>query len=424
MQPSEAIIQRLADEINIAGSIGFIPNSDATKIAEALRGKERSIRVVLYEPTQVVARYATSLADLRYVRCTKCGKVYNLGELGADRLKFLKCSNNQCGGQLIPAPVWCISGRSFPSASNRRLTTRPGSGAKLVLSIEDYTKARTLRGGVRGSKAGRPDRVIASDMSRPLSSLKFIYSNNVPHDPRFQIKRENFDYIISSMPMESITKPVTVTAFAYRSGQCTELETTTGKLDGISEILLCKDLEVLQTTVVYKVGHPRSSRHERISVIDMEKNENYNVYQVNLPARYITTVGIVIKIDEARVESSLKKLGYKQGYESEWTALHTISHAFLVNLPRITGLEGNDFGEAIDTSNKEIAVFDNSVGGLGGVEGVVFSGALAPNYEWAVRDSHKCPLACMRACKACLYTDSCFMLNWRLDRRIIKELGW
>lgn len=422
MRPSRSVVSRLAGEIRVAGQLKLIPKSDADAIAKALEGKSTEISIVLYEPIQVEARYSTYLADLRYARCSKCGKVYDLSKLDDDKVKNLKCSD-ECGGRLILTPVWCISGRTFPSSSSRRLTTQPSQGAKLVLSVEDYTVAKFGSKRTRGGMVKKPDRIVARDMSRPMSSIEFIYPQDKSHGPKFSVKRGNFDYVLSSMPMESITKPITVTAFAYEPGKCIELKTTTGSLNGIETLLLCKDLEVLQTTVLYKVGHPRSSSWERVSVIDMEKDERTGV-QISLPTRYITTSGIVIKINSESVRSSLDKLGYKSSSEGEWTALHTISHAFLVNLPRITGLEGNDFGEAIDTSNREIAIFDNSMGGLGGVEGVTSNGILAPNYEWSIRDSHKCPLACMRACKACLYTDSCFMLNWRLDRRIIKELGW
>ena len=144
---------------------------------------------------------------------------------------------------------------------------------------------------------------------------------------------------------------------------------------------------------------------------------------VRIPIRYIKTKGLVIKVDKSVLKPIIKSLGHSES-EGLWRALHTMSHSFLVRLPQITGLEGTDFGEALSAKRLEFAVFDNSLGGLGGVEGVIEGNKLSQNYEWSVREAYKCPLACIRACKACLYTDSCYMLNWRLDKRILEHLGW
>jgi len=143
-----------------------------------------------------------------------------------------------------------------------------------------------------------------------------------------------------------------------------------------------------------------------------------------MPVRYIRTSGLVIKVDADIIRKVLRELGYSDN--DVWVSLHTISHTLIVSLPQIAGLEGSDFGEAISSNTNEIAIYDNSLGGLDGVEGVVntVDRILVPNYEWSVRDSSRCPLVCTKACKACMFTDSCFMLNRRLDRRILERLGW
>ena len=158
-------------------------------------------------------------------------------------------------------------------------------------------------------------------------------------------------------------------------------------------------------------------------MMDYEQDYEQEIYK--LPTRLIRTKGLIIKIDRRRIEeaagsSELRRI---------WTAFHTLCHAFLAPLPRVSGLSARDFGEALSIPHNEIAVFDNSLGGLGGVEGVVeinSSGQarLHPNYGFAVANSWDCPLRCMKACIACLYTDSCYMLNWNLDRNILLRLGW
>jgi len=414
--PSQELIRRLAEEVKATGQQDLVPQDDANNIADALLGHSIDFRVHLYVPTQITANVRTNLADLAYVRCAKCGTVYSL-DLNPNLLKESRCS--KCGGPLVATPLWIITGQGVP-APNRRISTT--EGIKTVISLKEYTRARERTAGMKLPTL--PTRIFIEDRSRPIATLKFVYDSSHTHEPALVHRFRIFNYQLALMPSESITKPVTITAFAYREPSCTEVNTTMGSIPGTSRILYCSDLEVLQATLLYKAGHPRSSSGTRVSVLDVEPSQLSATPIIRIPVRYIRTHGLVVKIDKESVKFALKELGYRD--DDVWIALHTISHAFLVSLPRITGLEGASFGEALSTSTDEIAVFDNSLGGLGGVEGVVdiSNKVLEPNYEASVRESYKCPLACTRACKACLFTDSCFMLNWRLDRRILERLGW
>lgn len=365
----------------------------------------------LVVPSYVDTNIKTKLANLSYARCTRCGQVYDLS-VQPNLLRNPKC--NYCKAPLVPAPLWAISARSVPR-NNRRITTT--QNIKIVLSVEDYS----IQGHTNSQRL--PTHIFISDKSRPIATLQFRY-NSLIHEPTAVRRAAIFTYNLSLMPSESITKPVTITAFAYEESSCKEIGTTMGPLRGISKLLYCNNLEILQATPIYKAGHQRSSSATRASVLDEQQSPISRAPIVRIPTRYIWTHGLVVKIDEEPVKSVLGELGYMPN--DLWIALHTISHAFLVNLPQVTGLEGMDFGEAISSSSNEIAVYDNSLGGLGGVEGVidVANSVLEPNYEFIIRDSHNCPLACTKACKACLFTDSCFMLNWNLDRRILERLEW
>jgi len=408
--PSKELIRRLALEITAAGQQNLVPQDDANNIADALSGRSENFRVQLYVPYQITANIKTDLADLAYIQCAKCGTVYGL-DSNPNLLKDSRCI--KCGGPLVATPLWVITGQGVPI---RRISTT--QGIKTAISLKEYTKVR-----VHATNMKLPTRIFIEDRSRPIATLKFMYGST-PHEPSPIHSSKIFRYQLALMPSESITKPVTITAFAYRKHDCTEVGKTMGPISGISGILYCSDLEVLQATLLYKAGHPRSSSGARISVLDIEPSKLSPTPIIRIPVRYIRTRGIVVKIDRESAKSALKELGYSD--DDVWIALHTISHAFLVSLPRITGLEGTDFGEALSEKTDEIAVFDNSLGGLGGIEGVIdiSNKVLEPNYEASVRESYKCPLACTRACKACLFTDSCFMLNWRLDRRILEKLGW
>ena len=404
---------RLAEEILQAGKQGLIPYNDAKEISNAILGKNEHLKVSLVIPTKVKAKVKTDLADLSYVRCSNCGKVYNI-QIDPSLIKQRRC--RICNSPLIPAPIWVIIGNNIPKSS-RRITTE--EKVKISLSIKEYVPSRRAR------QLSYPhvDRVIITDKSRPIASLKVIFNNGNEESIRPVQNKGAFRYWLSLLPSESITKPITITAFSYNKGNCSELNLTTN-LPGIEKVLFCSNLKILQATIFYKAGHPRTPRATKISVIDRRSNPYTSVSTIEILARYITTNGLVVKTNSILLKKSLSKLNYKE--DDMWIALHTISHAFLKSLPLVTGLESRDFGEAISVVSNEIAIYDNSQGGLGGVEGVVDldNKILSPNYEWSVARSYECPLECTRSCKACLYTDSCYMLNYKLDRRILINLGW
>ncbi|RLE52603.1 MAG: hypothetical protein DRJ33_03355 [Candidatus Methanomethylicota archaeon] len=405
-QPSPAIIARLADEIEQAGQQNLLPPNDARRIADALRGRQSGIAVQLIAPTRVTAHLQSPLIDVRFARCanSSCGGVVDL--LMQPNLTISqRCPH--CGGHLVPAPVWAITAKNIPDINRRVLTT--SSNIRIALSLEEY-----------GNR--RPSRVFIRDRARPIASLEIDYTGQV-EQPLPSVQRNVFTYWLSMMPSESLTKPLSITAFAYNRDDCTPLSTTMGPLSGVAEVLFCRNLEVLQATIAYKAGHYRTTAQSRAVVLDMDTSFA-GALSTRIYSRYIRTQGLVVRVSAQEVREALESLNLSN--EGFWTAIHTMSHAFLVSLPQITGLEGSDFGEALSVSQAEFAIYDNAPGGLGGLEGVIdlTGGTLDPNYEMRIRESADCQLVCTRACKACLYTDSCFMLNWSLDRRVLLSLGW
>jgi len=401
--PSDRVIERLATEIEEAGRQGLIVEHDAQEIATALRNQASRIFVELIRPTSVSCGYRTKLADLRYLRCTQCKRVINALAGPTDQLvKRPRCPF--CKGPVVAAPVWAIY-----LGGQRRIFT--SSGIKILLSVEDYRRVV-------------PQRIRIRSLSRPISNLVFEYPTG-PHEPFPTLGRTpGYQYMISLVPSESITKPVSVTAFSYNADDCIRLNTSIGPLNGLEEILYCRNLEILQATIAYRAGHYRTASHSRTIVIDGRRRPTAQT--IRLYVRYFTTQGLVIKTDKEVLTENVEALRISPARDPLWIGLHTLSHAFLVRLPQVTGLESEDFGEALSTVHGEFAVFDNSPWGLGGVEGIADLSAnmLDPNYEMHIRSAANCSLACVNACKACLFTDSCFMLNWNLDRRIILNLGW
>ncbi len=425
--PSDDIVRRLAKEILLAGG-SLIPEDFAERIARALEGTGAHNIVELAFPRSVNVSLRTELADLRYVRCSKCGKVYDL-ETNPHLTLSLKCQS--CRSSLVPAPIWAITSQNLPI----RPQITPQDNIKIVFSVEDYS--RNAHYHLQRIPPGEPPTNIRiRDRARPVATLAFDYRRHKYTDPnvRMALRERIFVYMLSLMPSESVSKPVSITAFSYNEESAFPVKLSVGGLGGVEEVLFCRDLEVLQATVGYYAGNPRAGTRSRVFIEEAVPSPYSGASVTRLFVRYIRTQGLVVRVDENALNNALENLGMRRGNtrndnKYRWRALHTLSHAFLVSLPQVVGLEGTDFGEALSVANNEIAVYDNAPGGLGGIEGVVQSYDsqelfLDPNYEMRIREAADCALECIKACKACLYTDSCYMLNWNLDRRILIEMGW
>jgi hypothetical protein len=399
--PSRELFNRLADEFEQAGASNLIPPNDANAIAESLRGRGRAGRssARIYIPSVVECKLSNELQSFEYFRCNKCHKVENLKEQPVYLSNF-KC---RCGGSLIPAPIWVIT-----AAQDWAPPIYIEVGARNIAFTLPITSVHQRAQGV-----------VVNDKARPLQTMEVVVGESRSENLRTITRRGSNTYLVDFSPTEAITKPVSITAFNAREQKPIEVPE---KLPGVKGIFFSEKLEVLQATAGFRVGHSNVSNRSKRFVFELRSEDGSKVYK--LYGRYLVTKGIIVEADKDAILSVCGAL--RSAYENAvFTALHTISHCFLSPLPRITGLEGGDFAEALSSKNWMIAVYDNCPGGLGGVEGLIDDGGrLKPNYYFAVREQVNCPLACYKACKACLFSDSCFMLNWNLDRRILRALGW
>jgi len=395
--PSRELFYRLADEFEQAGASNLIPPNDANEIANSLRGKAERDSARIYIPDAVECKLSNDLQSFDYFRCNKCHRVENLTGHTA-YLGNLKC---QCGGNLIPAPIWII-------------TAAQDGAPPFYIEMGTRNIAFTLP---IANVHQRAQKVIVNDKARPLQTMEVV--TNKSEGIRIVTRRGSNTYLVDISPTEAITKPVSITAFNASEQKPLEMPE---ELPGVKGVFFSEKLEVLQATAGFRVGHPNIFTKYRRFAFELRREDGGSVYK--LYGRYLVTKGIIVEVDKDAILSVCGTL--RSAYENPvFTALHTISHCFLSPLPRITGLEGGDFAEALSSKNWMIAVYDNCPGGLGGVEGLVDSGRrLKPNYYFAVREQVNCPLACYRACKACLFSDSCFMLNWKLDRRVLRALKW
>ena len=92
----------------------------------------------------------------------------------------------------------------------------------------------------------------------------------------------------------------------------------------------------------------------------------------------------------------------------------------------MSGLDASEFSESFSPNDNEIAVYDNSPGGIGGVRTVVENGSKGPelrrDYIAQLLNSLDCQLDCSWSCKACLHTGNCGWINRQLKREMLEEI--
>lgn len=376
----------LADEIKLAGVNSLIPNERAEEISEFVRKGRATLTI----PRKVSLNPKTKLVDLSYSYCTRCNRVE-----GGYVIPDAKCrADNET---LTPVPIWYATPNN---PSNNVIDTVVNR--KMNLTIQDYPVKAMM--GIKDFKS-RVDSISISDRSRPLASMK-AKAGAIEGSFPAAVQSGPFRYVLD-VPSEAATKPITITSLGFDESKCTKLDATA--YPGIASIKYCDELHILQATIGYKFGKPRGSNAEKFFVFDSD-GERYK-----LPSRRIKTKGLLITIDDEYIDDFRV---------NKWSAYHTISHAFLQPASIISGLDPQEFAESIMQSRNLIGVFDNSEGGIGGMEGIVSDQKAFGNYQYNIRSIVKCPNDCFSGCKACLFTDSCYMLNFNLNRHALLRLGW
>ena len=356
-------------------------------------------------------RGGTTLADLTWFYCRRCGSFINLGEAirgGHVRNKEVTCPD--CGEPVDQAYVYA----PFPRSASPHPA---GVIVHAFISNSIGSWCRLLR---------RYKRVKRTDKMRPLASLRYFCP-----DPR-EAQQRGCKYLQGNIctdgivamrgrgPLrfaptaltDDITKPLSVAVYEV-VGDKKPVKFSPELLPGIEEISLVKSVRVLQVTLCVLVGYPSCPNSFRIHHLFIEDGT------IILPSRLLTTSGLVIKVKPEIMEKIEELPGQRRG---PMELLHTLSHAFLSRIPILSGLESAEFGEALDIESGEVLIYDNAQGGIGGVEGLVSSRESINSLLMEARTSVECPLECPVACKACLFSDSCNMLNWYLDRHLLKEV--
>ncbi|MEN3058282.1 MAG: hypothetical protein ABC579_03280 [Candidatus Methanosuratincola petrocarbonis] len=369
----------LADEIEIAMDSGLLPRDYLADFA-------RKNKVDLVIPLAVSLSTYNELLDLSVTYCVRCGKVHRSGGRADER-----CSS--CRAPLICAPIWYIS------SDRNKKTLYTSSNQRLNQSLN----SRSVKNRMGISSDIKEIRI--TDYSRPTVSLHAKTDGGLKRIS--PVVREGYYEFKIGNPSEEGTKPITFTVFDSEQSDSRELDPKA--FPGIKGLKYCKGITVLQATVGYRAGNPTGKKSEKVFVFDY-KDGRYTLF-----CRLLKTDGLVIEVDDSAI---------KDNNLSKWQAYHTISHAFLTPAPMVSGLDSYSFAEAIMASKGRVAVFDNVEGGVGGISGIFSDTHSTDEYFYYVRQKVLCQNECFSSCKACLFTDSCYMLNFNLNRHVLQKLGW
>jgi len=408
-----ALGNRLVREIERLGR-SLLPLSQVARdIASRLRRRHRVEVIVPREVTcePDVTRGAYSLVNLKWWWCRKCGHA-------EESWPQNRPTCPKCGHPLEQAFVYA----PLPRAP----INRPLSSCILPIkrSLRFYCRQLRRHKLVRRESKMRPLASIRYYCPDPARAKQFRGGRGCEYlDKSTGRCREGGLFVPSrgglirwapTVLADDLTRPVSVSVYDYEPDQVCDVRFSSDLLPGIESIAFVRDVRVLQITLCVLVGAPWSWRGRRVP---LPYYDDQGV--LYLPARTIRTVGLLIKIKQeilSELRSNERRLR---------TLLHTLSHAFLSRVALASGLDESDFAEALWLDDGEVLIYDNALGGLGGVEGLIERGKLNDAYQVLVSDSVKCPLDCPRACKACLFSGACYMLNWDLDRHLLMEvMGW
>ncbi|MEM1847495.1 MAG: DUF1998 domain-containing protein [Acidilobaceae archaeon] len=372
--------------------------------------KEDKDRVIVYTPQSITACLSRPrVASFEWFRCPLCGRLYEWKEAE----KSLRCE--VCKKDLLQAYV------GAPTGSGSKIVERIDRFPSTTQSwTRDYLVLPTVGAkGIYCKQLKKYKGLKATNPNRPFYSLGFVCPDPTKDCPH---RRGEFctegrgrrgvfwghDKAIAH-PSEGITRPFSEVVFEELEEE-EDLTSDFNKLlgDNIFSRVSIGKFRVCAFTLFYLVGHSYAARSSRIPVYVVANNK------VWIAGRSMTTSGLILCLKSSAVK------GVEEGLKSlvdvdKLTITHSMSHAAMKALVRLTGLSFREFGEAVYVGEEEpeVLIYDDSPGGIGGAKAV--SGALADFANYLKDEARPCPRACRRACRACLYVENCGSLNFYLS---------
>jgi len=369
--------------------------------------------IIVWKPSIINAGYSSPIGNFKYFRCPKCGRIFN--GIEARSSKF-KCTH--CGIHLVQAYIGAPV--EFSQLLHPLEVTASGKGNPIPIfaTIEDIIDIWCPLG--KGFKGLRPE-----DPIRPLASLRFAcpYNDNTckyyradgwcehrNKSPKYVIFREmqGGGRRIPSPLSEGLTKPFAITIFdKVKEYEYKDISNDIG-FTALGKAYYGR-FKVWHLTLFYMVGSTYLPRGLRRAVVIVDDNNNLIV-----TGRSMDVEGILFELDFNKVKEAAK-----ENNTTSYTVAHSVSHALMKAVVRVSGLSYHEFGEAVyadeDEGKAEVLIYDDSPGGIGGVKAFKSAGLDACfRIQEAVVG---CPRACMLACRACLFLENCGELNYNLSWR-------
>lgn len=371
---------------------------------EYILEKVNRSKASVYKPRTVYTELTVEdIGDFRFLRCPSCGTIYE-----ASSIKSLRC--NRCKKSLVHAYVGApidYGQRRQPYVIN---LSRKKSGDFIIMPtsylLDIYCDTHKDLKGVKPLNPNRPIYSLQytcpwSDESCPHYSSGDLCTQNKARIVMFQ-RREGYKRV-PSLPSEGLTKPFSLAVFDKEE----EKEDLTEDLGGgfFDQVMYGK-FKVWFVTLFYLLGGASMPRRRRLPIIVESDGE------VILIGRDMITEGVLFRLNTRKIASVKDQVRV-----DEPTLVHSISHVVMKAVIELSGLSPSEFGEAMylsaDSSTIELLVYDDSPGGIGGVR--VLKEYSADAREKIRRSREPCPRGCRRACRACLYLENCFMLNFDLS---------
>jgi len=464
---TRSLLSKLADRIIETQEAGLILPRHKNMLLSALNDGSLDFRV----PSRVTARTVSRL-DNEYgfdiFRCSQCGRLYDFRTATELRLRCNRCRGRP---RLSQAPVFVANFRDrpptpIPFSEAMQKVTFDWNARYCVYTSRELRHSQSLpreflRNPLKGLREADPSRPIYSlCWTCPIPHVPCDWRDNENYctysryqNPRFKRWRPDLwrgsrrvrliqrpvrtraafgTYVDRYRPItisEGSTKPIRVAVHGFSSEDTKQLEFNEKELTGISEIFFVKKLEIFQFTIALAIGLPYVPiRRRAIRLLsDIGPDGGERLYTLT---RRLVTEGIIIKLrEEAReqiVNDWMQRRSDVSVHRLAVTLYHTVSHAFLKPLPMIAGLNASAFHASFSPTDNEVAVYDNSPGGIGGVRTLLDEGSqgirLRADYIVQLLGSGDCQLECSWACKACLHTGSCGWLNRQLQRRMMEGI--
>jgi hypothetical protein len=462
LSAGRSLLDRVKDRIRETNQAGLILPRHMNSLLRAIDEDYLDFRV----PQSVTARLV-SHDDQDYAldtfRCSECGRLYEFAEAVRMRLHCDHCRDHPV---LTQAPIFCASFRDRPpvpiafSEVMKRPTFDRNSNYCIYTGANTQVQRRVSSNFLKGLKEadrGRPIDSLCWTCPIPESPCQWRDSANFCTYSRYDRPQQSGQrpwrpdlwgptgrvrlvprpvrvrggfgtFVDRYRPItisEGSTKPIRIAVHGFRPERSEVLRFPEEALPGISEVRFISELEIFQFTIALAVGLPYVSiRNRAVRLLeDIAPDGQRNPYFLS---RRLVTEGIVVRLNGEIKDRILSDSAQQRRVAPETlapTLYHTVSHAFMKPLPILAGLDVQEFAESFSATDNEVALYDNSPGGIGGVRTLIEDSSdgrqLRADYIAQLLNSTDCQLGCVWSCKACLHSNSCGWINRQLKRDML-----